>query len=944
MPELTNSNELLTVSYEQAEAVVQAHNAIIKCLASPGVDGTKTEQKYGKDFNTQHGFDSIVAQLKNPSTFRPITTLNADTDRSLIFAPPQDELESAIRIIENRRRLCEETYRAQQHNIEHIGIVDFERQFFPRQLIYGFDDSTSYAVNHQETLRNAQRNAHRTLLNEITPVNERNDTFPSITNWWHVREEIRECELMNESYRGANKSTEFCKKTPGSLLPPSGKMTLQYPVDKENESVAFLVDINACKQPIKYVFNFCVVDSFPNRNEQNQRPWLGSWLDRSKQSDLLENDPTALRRNCFTEQGQNDRTSELIHMMTTLDDIRNNQNDDNTRGEVSKTNQLFLKMQKKALIGISAVADTLENRLNAQYRQLVVIHELGIHLPLFIHSSEAGISRYDVNQQHMDRLEAEKKCHAGEANSTLAELLQGLYSFEFDTLTSDKTELAHQIIAIIENNTAETLEAELAKLTIDAETNTMNIKKARLTNGKNILDALVDLECWDFALKIATHPNMFWQHNTIKQYAYMIQKAYQKNQLAIATTLLKEKLNHINFAIETDLSLYNDQMKTVIEKAILDEHIEILHYAMNTQENFALYFFDYAIENKKYQAASFLLFPYCTRNIGDLLMRGFQKLKLPNEENEGRKELRFLLSQSKFRRKEINAVLRILSFFNAEDEILSIPNKRTPHFISELSVFIRQQKNTRNTLLDFFKDISSKDQLLEKISRDSTDFSSFIEIVLRANPNIEVLNFLLFIFPNKEPKIDLIEKLLKADRTLPIKNVLIEAHQAIHAKNPVFNKPCTSLDLKTEFELRNAAKSGDCTVLQRINDGLTQVEQLSILEKGLHLSIIYGQLEFAIKANDQIDAIFGLTKISRQNPTRIRFISGETQLKGFFATNKKLFIESRQEEKTKRKWVDKNLEILFCSREMLPSNTELFLRSLISTPTVTPSCHSPSLK
>lgn len=976
MPELTNVNELHTVSYEQAETVVYHHGAIIKCVAAPGTDSTSTSTVYGKNFDSQHGFDSILAQLKNPGTFRPTTKLNDCTNRNLIFNPPADEFAKAIEIIKSQDKQWAALLREGMPSSTVENARSIQRKINLLELRYGLEERPKKRIEKLEI-----------ALSRLIPMNAR-EALPSATRWWQKR------DIFNE--RGAAKSTEFCKKMPGSLLPPSGRMHLQYPVGKENESVAFLFNLAECKQPLKYVFNACPINAYPNRNEENQQPWLGRLISQEEESFLRERalhqslssafselgafpfgpqvgtpeeiddlfgidmqqhnamyqrytdthtqeDPTALRRNCFNEEpeeGDHQGTFNLLSMLTTLEYIRNDQQDDSRNNIISKTNQLFFKMQKKALIGISAVTNTLENRLSAQYRQLLVIHELGIHLPLFIHSPKAGLSRYNIHQQRNDRLTAERKLHHGKGSAMLSELLLGINRFKIDSLTWDKTDLAHQIAAILENNSAEIAQAKLSKLKIDNKINIVSIKKTILSNGKNILNTLVDLECWDIALKIATHPNMYWQNHMIQQYAYMLEKACEKKQMGVVKTLLKEKINHLHLANKIDCSLYDNTMKIVMEQAILDENIEILEYGINGQEQFALHFTKQAMSNEKYKAAGFLLFPYCEKNIGDLLFDGFEKLKSSDYAQQGRNALTFLLSQSKFRKNEITPMLRILLLLNEFDKTTSIPNAYTLRFISELSNFILTQNNTENTLLDFFKESFYQEKTIKRIAQNSREIENLIEIVLKNSSDIQLFNFLLLISPNEQSKINLLERLRVFHSTLPIKNdliemhlesALIEMHQIIHAKNPVLTISRFHSAKKIAFELRNAAICGDCTIFNSANDDLLKAEKLSMLETALHLSIIYGQLAFAIQADDCINAILGLTK-SSQDTAKMRLINGETQLNGFFAANKKSFFDPQKEMQEKRANINRNLGFLVKNKTMLPLERELFLRLLTHSP------------
>jgi len=150
--------------------------------------------------------------------------------------------------------------------------------------------------------------------------------------------------------RGAEKDTDFSKKTSTTLLPKSGKMFF---FGAQN-GILFVFDLNKCKIKAKNIYN-------ANMGTDN-RPWLGG-----------SGNPPAL---------------------TTLDAIRAAQDEADSKNKVLYWNEILARIPLEALIAVAAPSDDATRRLNALYQKEIIKKYANTDLPIFIFTISDGIKIY----------------------------------------------------------------------------------------------------------------------------------------------------------------------------------------------------------------------------------------------------------------------------------------------------------------------------------------------------------------------------------------------------------------------------------------------------------------------------------------------------------------------------------------------------------------------
>lgn len=214
----------------------------------------------------------------------------------------------------------------------------------------------------------------------------------------------------------------YTKKTSVSLLPPNGRMRLF----EQIHGVVLILDSERCKVKDRYIFDRNMIT--------RDKPWY---------SGAPSN----------TIGRSNAEAIDAAH--TTLDGIRKQQIRAMERTEgsdqvVLKWNECQVDLCADAVIGIGVPQNDLTRRLNAQYRQLLLLKHLGRDVPLFILTKEEEISEYTVFMQQTDLLNP-KSAIDREFVEAITELRHELY------FRSENSELSvtQNIFELIEMNRPE---------------------------------------------------------------------------------------------------------------------------------------------------------------------------------------------------------------------------------------------------------------------------------------------------------------------------------------------------------------------------------------------------------------------------------------------------------------------------------------------------------
>ena len=211
--------------------------------------------------------------------------------------------------------------------------------------------------------------------------------------------------------------TIFTKKTATSLLPPNGTMKLF----SQQHGVAILFDINRCRIADKYVFDKNVGTDF--------RWWLGD-------------------------------TKHERHPATPINDIRNQHR--KIIQESSDTpawNEILARLSADSIIGVGIpISARFENeqmtisallqRLNAQYRCLILQYELNVEVPIFFISETKDIQEYSPERQSVDLDVANGYTETGVEGDLVRDYYKTILSL---------TDKLNQIKKLIEMTDAETL-------------------------------------------------------------------------------------------------------------------------------------------------------------------------------------------------------------------------------------------------------------------------------------------------------------------------------------------------------------------------------------------------------------------------------------------------------------------------------------------------------
>src|SRR3989338_2648092 len=211
--------------------------------------------------------------------------------------------------------------------------------------------------------------------------------------------------------------TIFTKKTATSLLPPNGTMKLF----SQQHGVAILFDINRCRIADKYVFDKNVGTDF--------RWWLGD-------------------------------TKHERHPATPINDIRNQHR--KIIQESSDTpawNEILARLSADSIIGVGIpISARFENeqmtisallqRLNAQYRCLILQYELNVEVPIFFISETKDIQEYSPERQWVDLDVANGYTETGVEGDLVRDYYKTILSL---------TDKLNQIKKLIEMTDAETL-------------------------------------------------------------------------------------------------------------------------------------------------------------------------------------------------------------------------------------------------------------------------------------------------------------------------------------------------------------------------------------------------------------------------------------------------------------------------------------------------------
>src|SRR3989344_5177075 len=211
--------------------------------------------------------------------------------------------------------------------------------------------------------------------------------------------------------------TIFTKKTATSLLPPNGTMKLF----SQQHGVAILFDINRCRIADKYDFNKIVGTDF--------RWWLVV-------------------------------TKHERHPDTPINDIRNQHR--KIIQESSDTpawNEILARLSADSIIGVGIpISARFENeqmtisallqRLNAQYRCLILQYELNVEVPIFFISETKDIQEYSPERQSVDLDVANGYTETGVEGDLVRDYYKTILSL---------TDKLNQIKKLIEMTDAETL-------------------------------------------------------------------------------------------------------------------------------------------------------------------------------------------------------------------------------------------------------------------------------------------------------------------------------------------------------------------------------------------------------------------------------------------------------------------------------------------------------
>jgi len=96
------------------------------------------------------------------------------------------------------------------------------------------------------------------------------------------------------------------------------------------------------------------------------------------------------------------KVKEFIIPGTTIQQLQNENDRKRRNGEVPIYDEILAHFNKEALTNVYVTEDTLERRLNALFRKLILKHFLGIDLPIVLMGANIHATLYSVEQQIVD--------------------------------------------------------------------------------------------------------------------------------------------------------------------------------------------------------------------------------------------------------------------------------------------------------------------------------------------------------------------------------------------------------------------------------------------------------------------------------------------------------------------------------------------------------------